>query len=452
MVNAGLYRRLLVIGLALCALTGFAVRAPSSEKLTISFWIWGLFDAEEGGVYQDWDKRMKEAVDRGFNCVRLDDGAGLWCDPEGRPRGPVAIHPPFGKFSANIRQMDVLAKPRTCDVKARLLDVFRAADRHGVKIILSTWYYLHTNWMVDESINRPLNEDMSIERKFEYFTSELDRILACLHENGLDHCIAYAEIFNEFEGLPFAGRYGYVKKEEALRLRTLHERAIAKLKTAHPDVKFCFDAAKSPIQREIVPRNADVLAVHPYYLWGIYSDVLEKGSVRGTTEEIPIAEEARRYLVEKPYSIAEVVATRGGNLRTGNDWNARVRFYSSLDEAKFPQLEKSFAEALVRDYDKYLAKLKACVEDACAVKREILPQAELAMSEGVTYCASNRFLFEEHCDLYWKMLLDQAEILRKAGFMGMIPRTTDGPEDPSWTLRAWELKATNDCFRNISIP
>ncbi len=60
-------KKLLVIGTALCALTGFAVRSSSSEKLTISFWIWGLFDAEEGGVYQKFEKAFTEALARDYD-------------------------------------------------------------------------------------------------------------------------------------------------------------------------------------------------------------------------------------------------------------------------------------------------------------------------------------------------------------------------------------------------
>ena len=439
-------RVLTFLSAILSTMTVFAVRAPSSEKLAISFWIWGLYDTEKGGAYDDYDARMDELVARGFNCVRLDDGAGLICRPDGTPRGSVALHAPFGKFSADVRQM-VVTSARKCDPKARLLELFRAADRHGVSVILSTWYYLHTNWFLDETVNVPINEGMSIEQKFAYFTDELDRILTLIRKNGLGNRIAYAELFNEFDGLPFTAHYGYIADlAKAAHLRGLHEAAITRLKAAHPGVKFAYDVARSPIQRELVPRNADVLAVHPYYLWGIYMDVFERGSVCGTTKELPIAPEAKRYLIERPYTIADVVATRGGNLRTGNDWNARVRLYASLDDMKIPVLELAFETAIRRDRAKYEKILADVVADAVAVRNEVLPSAELVMSEGVTYCASNRLRFEENSDLYWEILRGQSKLLRENGFWGAIPRTTSGPEDPSWSLRAKDYRAINDLF------
>lgn len=443
-------KRVMVAAFAALMANGIWAEPASSvtlpERLTISFWIWGLYDTEPGGAYHDYDARMKELVDRGFNCVRIDDAAGLLTTAEGKPREQIAVRQPFGKFTGDLRQ-NVVTTPRTCRPRERLLELFRAADRQGVKVILSTWYYLHTNWFLDESVNGPLCEGMSVERKFAYFADDLDRILSLLRENGLDHRIAYAELFNEFDGLPFTARYGHIDDPaKAAHLRDLHERAIARLKAAHPGVKFAYDVARFPIQRELVPRNADVLAVHPYYLWGIYMDVFEKDSVRGTTKELPIAPEAARYLVDKPYSIADVVATRGGNLRTGNDWNARVRLYASLDDAKIPALEQALETALRRDRAKYEKILADVVADAVAVRNEILPTATLVMSEGVAYCASNRLQFEEHSDLYWEILRGQSKLLRANGFWGAIPRTTCGPEDPSWGLRAKDYRAINDLF------
>ena len=57
----------------------------SDEKLTITFWIYGLFDTCENGIVHDCDRRIKEAVDRGFNCIRMESGAGLFAKPDGTP-------------------------------------------------------------------------------------------------------------------------------------------------------------------------------------------------------------------------------------------------------------------------------------------------------------------------------------------------------------------------------
>ncbi|MDD5729348.1 MAG: hypothetical protein PHV59_12370, partial [Victivallales bacterium] len=62
-----------------------------NQRLTIVFPIWGLHDTGSGGAYHDPDRFVRETAERKFNCIRLDDGAGLIHDANGRRRGPVPI-------------------------------------------------------------------------------------------------------------------------------------------------------------------------------------------------------------------------------------------------------------------------------------------------------------------------------------------------------------------------
>ena len=63
--------------------------------------------------------------------------------------------------------------------------------------------------------------------------------------------IAFAEIFNEFDGLPFAGEYRGIADDKARELRALHEKELDKLKKAHPDILFAFDTWTPRVNPEI---------------------------------------------------------------------------------------------------------------------------------------------------------------------------------------------------------
>lgn len=63
----------------------------SDDKLTISFWIWAIFDMESNPCFDDLERRFVELKERGFNCIRLESGAGLCHDKDGRPRGELAF-------------------------------------------------------------------------------------------------------------------------------------------------------------------------------------------------------------------------------------------------------------------------------------------------------------------------------------------------------------------------
>ena len=52
-----------------------------NEKLTICFNPWMIFNQND-----DYDSEIEEIAKRGFNCIRLEDGAGLLWDRDGNVR------------------------------------------------------------------------------------------------------------------------------------------------------------------------------------------------------------------------------------------------------------------------------------------------------------------------------------------------------------------------------
>ena len=47
------------------------------NKLEIAFWIRAIFDLESNPYFVDLESRFVELKERGFNCIRLESGAGL---------------------------------------------------------------------------------------------------------------------------------------------------------------------------------------------------------------------------------------------------------------------------------------------------------------------------------------------------------------------------------------
>ena len=93
-------------------------------------------------------------------------------------------------------------------------------------------------------------------------------IICDIEREGLDDRIAFAEIFNEADGLAFCGDYGNrrgVSDEERARFRKEHERALAFLKAEHPQILFAYDASRPKLDENLAPANADVYNFHSYY-------------------------------------------------------------------------------------------------------------------------------------------------------------------------------------------
>jgi len=420
----------------------------TDEKLTMSFSIWGLFDVGEGGVYHDWDALMAQYVERGFNCIRLESGQGLLTDVEGNPIEELKFHAPFGKYTALCRQFDAVPKGGVINFRKRLLELFRAADKYNVKIVLSSWFIIHTCWFFEESVTKPLF-DLTMEEKIVHIAKDLDRILYMLEEHGLRHCVAFVELINEMDGVPCNDppimSLMNASRKYGERIRTLHEEMLDMLKSHHPGLKVAYDVHDAFIREDMIPRNIDVLNFHSYYLWNVYQ-VFEQGTVTESLNELELPETTTQYLNMQLTCQDVLDEMQGGHICACFSFVPRYRLYGDINEDKLPGLEAAVEKELRDNYGHYLAKMKRNADKIVEIRDRVVPNAQLAMGEGVTYCASSKLNFEEKSDLYWQLVGEHMLYLREKGFMATVVRTTSGPEDPSWHLCRERYRAANALF------
>ena len=414
-----------------------SIPAHLPKRLAISFWLWNYYScAQEGDVYHDLEARFVELKERGFNCVRLDDGAGLCHAPDGRPRGPVAIKEPFPGHSHLIRQLS--CKGGVCDVLKRLIALFEIARRHDVHVILSSWFYLHTFWFVDERIRSELFA-LPPEERLMYFAKDLDRIIVVLKERGLHRQIAFAEILNEVDGLAFIRESvnkaaPEAKAEQIHKYRRLHEEALAFLKGRHPDILFAVDTCSPYLDQEQIPRNAQLWNLHSYYMWSVYSAFEGKLLADDTDLGDPRTyESVRHFLNGQLVSVDDVRRSRNFNPDVSENWYRRVWLYRNVDPAKLPALEKMLSSKLDEEVEIYKKRSSDAIVRAAQVRDSVFPGIPMVMGEAATYCALNSMRWEERSETYWSLIEHTVRLLKDNGYWGCMPRTNSGPEDAAWT-------------------
>jgi hypothetical protein len=214
-----------------------AADATEQERLAISFWIWALWDTGPNRIVDDFEVRVAEAVERGYNCFRIEGGAGITHDAEGRPRGELQFYPVLPGHDLLTRGQQHMTGGRV-DLLKRLIELCTVAKRYDVKLILSSWYYLHTFWFTDKNVTAELL-GLPLEKRFMVFARGLDRILEVLKQRGLADTIASAEIFNEV-----SPRY-HGKTVD-------HEEALDFLQTRHPDIRFSLDTDNFDTSRNLL--------------------------------------------------------------------------------------------------------------------------------------------------------------------------------------------------------
>ena len=406
------------------------------ERLTISFPIWGLFDTDGKGAYADFDAMMREHAERGFNCIRLESGAGLMFDRVGNALPPLRLRDAWGEYNRYVRQSHPFT-PGSCDLRGRLIELFTAAKKHGIFIILSSWYFLHTYWFVEDArINEGIYAIPPHER-YDAFAQYLHHILHELEVRGLISQLAYAEIFNEADGLPFVGGYNNrcgLSVEERARFREEHERAIAYLKQQHPGILFAYDISAPKADPILAPVNAEVLNFHSYFMWSAYTD---------------FENQPDRWLRKDRVFKQEIIAASNDPARLPQDWIDRVWFYSNLDPARLPDAERELTERFLQDLDRYRDKRDRNLALIRDYMDNVYPNALVVCGEGVSYTGTDALQFEEKCPAYWDLLRETARRYREFGLWGSVVRTCCGPEDPVWYQYPEELLSVNRAFAEV---
>ena len=84
------------------------------------------------------------------------------------------------------------------------------------------------------------------------------------------------------------------------------------------------------------------------------------------------------------------------------------------------------------------------------IHQQFLPQTEVVMTEGVTYCPSNDLRWEENTPLYWDIVADVVRDFARAGLRGMVTRTNSGCDEPVWDLTIPQVQRINRIFKETN--
>lgn len=418
--------------------------ATAQKRLAISFWNFGLLSK---GPFYDLERCVAEAVERGFNCIRTEGGTCITHDAEGSPRGELGFYTALPSHDHFTRELQHMSGGRL-DLLKRLIELCTVAKRYNVRVILSSWYYLHTFWFTDEWLTAELL-GLPFEKRFMHFARGLDRILEALRERDLIDVIAFAEIFPEVDGMEFRGGYEAMNpsSEYLNSIRRLHEEALDFLRTRHPEIRFALDTISAQPLLDLIPHNAQVWNFHSYYLWPVY-EVFEQNLMGGNIDLGDPASYApiRRFLRRDLVPFQSIVDSRAGRPPIKDDWYRRIWLYRNLDPNAMPELERLLREHLEQNIDLYKAKATDAAAQAVKLRDQLFPGIPLVLGEGVSYCADHRLRWEERSDAYWDVVEHAARAYRKHGFWGAVSRTNSGPGDPVWHEYPERLWCVNAVF------
>ena len=266
------------------------IPAHLPQRLTISLWDFSWYTrAGAGEPFADLDRAFAEAVDRGYNAVRICAAplltfGELGLDPEIVISG-LGTAPDGGRYGRGTRWYDVTGGYRI-DVRARLLELVRTARRHGVVVILASWEYQQSPVFVAHSTWWDAIAAVPVDERYDHLERAFDRMLGVLRDEGLLESVAFTELHNEvdFSRVPPLVDRGAI--------------AIERLRAKHPGQLVSASYGKPPnLDMATVSPSMGVAQFH-VYTYGVLDALQQRIDLRSEgTEGFPNAE-LRALLVD----------------------------------------------------------------------------------------------------------------------------------------------------------
>ncbi|MFE5340322.1 cellulase-like family protein [Isoptericola sp. NPDC056578] len=267
--------------------TAAGVPAHLPRRLAITLWDFSWYvRTGPGEPFEDLDAAFARAAELGYNAVRVCAMPFLLFR-SGLDTTALRLGPIGGGYASRVRWYDV-REPTTVDARAHLLELFRGADRHGMTVIASSWEYQQSPAFAADRAWYDALQAVPPEDRLTVLGEAMADLVDLLRDEGLDHALAFVEPHNEVQaGHLTAGLPGV--EDPVVELRDRLERGIAAFSARHPDVLCGPNYAAVPVTAmRGLPRNAQVLGVHPY-VYGVLDDLVREFALRGDPADFPQA-------------------------------------------------------------------------------------------------------------------------------------------------------------------
>lgn len=254
------------------------------SRLAITLWDFSWYVRTGAGEpFEDLDRAFAEAVDRGYNCVRICAMPFLLFG-SGLDTSQLSLHPLGGEYGQRTRWYDVRSTT-TIDARAHLLDLFRTAARHGCSVIVSSWEYQQSpSFAPDDSWFRSLMAVAPDNRPIALAAALAD-LVDFVAAEGLADTIAFVELHNEVQVGRLADELPTSNPYPGLQPRL--ERGIERFKQRHPDVPVTANYARVPVENmSRLPQNMDVAVFHPY-IYGVLGQLIDDFALRDDGRPFP---------------------------------------------------------------------------------------------------------------------------------------------------------------------
>ncbi|WP_105565703.1 cellulase-like family protein [Microbacterium halophytorum] len=408
-------------------LTG-AIPAHLPARLAITLWDFSWYtQAGPGQPYADLEAAVADAASLGYNAIRicaapmlLFGGLGLDEMAAGLEIEGLGVAP-SGHYGQRTRWYDTPGGYRV-DMYRRTLELFEAARRHGMVVLLASWEYQQSPAFAASPRWFEAIDAVPLEARYDALAGAWDRMIAWLTDHGHRESIALVELHNEvdFSILPFIG-------DPSGRA------AVTRLRESHPDLLVTASYGKPPhLAMHQVPGELGAAQLH-VYSYGVLDELQKRIDIRSEgTEGFP-NQALRALLRPDAPSVAEYGRPASWKMRATVVTNQMIYGYDWVDpeawDAWLNEHYAPFAEVMARE-----------------IESRVIAIAEWARWRGVPALVGEGWIgytplhggFEEG-EVGRGLAEHGIRTALERGVWGVILGSNAAPHHPMWELREWQV-------------
>ncbi|QHC59949.1 cellulase-like family protein [Rathayibacter sp. VKM Ac-2760] len=415
---------------------------PATElpaTLTVCLWDFTWFtQTRPGEPLHDLDAALQQTVDRGYNTVRLCAAPLLLFGEHDLDTSALTFAPVAEGVGQGTRWYNV-AGGDTLDLRARLLELFRLAEKHGVFVIVSSWEDQQNPAFLDDPSWHDMLSAIAPEERCLALARSLSRLIDFLAGHDLADRVAYVELHNEVD----LSRLREVAEPGAdvfWALRPYLEEALGRFQEDHPEVlsTVCYGVPPH-LDLDAVPENAQVAHAH-FYVYGVLGALESWAGVRA---EPPV------------FPSPELVSLLRDDAPAFEDWSASIapwrRDATGISPSMFyaydwvdPQKWDAWLE---REYADHRSSMQAAIDE------RLQAFADLAWERGIPAVVGEGWIGYTplHADFedgpLGRQLAEHAvRRCAELGYWGTIAGSNSAPHHPGWNNIAFQ-RSVNGLFR-----
>jgi len=415
------------------------VPAHLPPRLTITLWDFTWYTrTTPGEPFHDLDAAFAEAVERGYNTVRICAMPYLLFGDHGIDTSALRLTTMGGAVGRRTRWYDV-AGGAIVDGRRRLRELFEAARRHDCRVILSSWEYQQSPAFLEGPQWYDALMAIPPEQRHVTVARAMADLVQFVKDAGLADRIAYAELHNEVDlsrltQVPGGDADPYWPQRQPVA------DGVELMRRRHPDILATTCYGIPPyLDIGAVPDNGQV-ATSTCYVYGVLAALERWAGVRVPPPEFPRPQ--LRSLLREDAPPFEEYAKQSEPWRLKATGVSASMFYAYdwVDTARWDRW-------LYENYGDYRVAMANALDDRLSVLVRWAERHRVPAVIGEGWIGYTPLEAEFEDGPVGQGIAEQGlERCIAHGFWGTVLGSNSAPHHPGWRNVDWQRR-WNDRFR-----